>query len=249
MIRSLTRAFAQLPDPRFRSVVLRGVLWCFALFALLFGSTWWLIDSTRMFGISWLEWAADALGWTAAIIACVVLFPGAVLTVLTFMLEDVAAAVEARYYPGLPPPRRQPFIEILGSGLRLAGVVVALNLLFLPVYLVLFFLPPINLFVFYGLNGYLLGREYFELVAYRRLDATAVRELKRSNRTRLFWAGVVIAVLLTIPLINWLMPVVATAFMLHLFEMLRHRPDAGVAGGARLGDGDAVPLADQGPDE
>jgi CysZ protein len=225
LIRSLTRAFAQLPDPRFRSVVLRGVLWCVALFAVLFGAVWWLIDSTQMFGISWLEWAVDALGWTAAIITCVVLFPGAVLTILTFMLEDVAAAVEARYYPGQAPPRRQPFMEILGSALRLAGVVLALNLLFLPVYLVLFFLPPINLFVFYGLNGYLLGREYFELVAYRRLDSSAVRELQRRNRGRLFWAGVVIALLLTIPLVNWLMPVVATAFMLHMFEMFRDRPE------------------------
>ena len=39
--------------------------------------------------------------------------------------------------------------------------------------LLLIWLPPINLFIFYGLNGYLLSREYFELVALRHLDATS----------------------------------------------------------------------------
>ena len=223
MFSALIKAFGQLPDRRFRSVMLRAVLWSVVTFGVMFGAVWWVIDATQVLGSSWLEWLADALGWTAAVIACVVLFPGAVLTALTFMLEDVARAVEARHYPDLPPPRRQPFVETLADGLRLAGIVVSLNLLFLPIYLVLFFLPPINLFVFYGLNGYLLGREYFELVAYRRLNSAAVREMRRRNRGRLFTAGVVIAVLLTIPVVNWLMPVIAAAFMLHVFETLRQR--------------------------
>ena len=205
----------------------RALLCSVAIFAALFAAVWWTIATTRMFGIGWLEWLADAVGWTAAVIAGVVLFPGAVLTVLSFMLEDVARAVELRHYPDLPPPRRQPFTETLASGLRLAGLIIGLNLLFLPIYLVLFFVPPINLFVFYGLNGYLLGREYFELVAFRRLDLAAVRELRRRNRGRIFGAGVVIAVLLTVPLINWLMPAIAAAFMLHLFERLRNRSESG----------------------
>ncbi len=205
----------------------RALLWSIAIFAALFAAVWWLIAATQMFGIGWLEWLADSLGWTAAVIAGGVLFPGAVLTVLSFMLEDVARAVEARHYPDLPAPRRQPFIETLASALRLAGLVIGLNLLFLPIYIVLFFLPPINLFVFYGLNGYLLGREYFELVAFRRLDLVAVRELRRRNRGRIFGAGVVVAILLTVPLINWLMPAIAAAFMLHLFERLRDRSESG----------------------
>ncbi len=205
----------------------RALLWSIAIFTALFAIVWWVITTTAMFGIGWLEWLADAAGWAAAIIAGVVLFPGAVLAVLTFMLDDVARAVEARHYPDLAPPRRQPFSETLASALRLAGIVVGLNLLFLPVYIVLFFFPPLNLFVFYGLNGYLLGREYFELVAFRRLEPDAVRDLRRRNRGRLFSAGVVIAILLTIPLINWLMPAVAAAFMLHMFERLRDRSGSG----------------------
>ncbi len=223
MLSALFKAFGQLPDPRFRAVVLRALMWSIATFGLLFGAVWWLIIATQIFQIGWLEWLADALGWVSVIIAGIILFPGAVLMVLTFMLEDVAQAVEARYYPDLPPPRIAPFTETLVSALRLAGTVIGLNILFLPVYAVVFFIPPINLFVFYGLNGYLLGREYFELVAYRRLDRSAARELRRRNRSRLFGAGVVIAVMLTMPLVNWFMPVVAASFMLHRFETLRNR--------------------------
>jgi len=226
MISALFKAFGQLPDPRFRAVVLRAVVWSMVLFGLLFGAVWWLIVATKIFQIDWLEWLTDALGWASGVVAGVILFPGAVLTVLTFMLEDIARAVEARYYPHLPPPRAQPFSETLVSALRFAGVVVVLNIILLPLYVAIFFVPLLNVFVFYGLNGYLLGREYFELVAYRRMDHEAVREMRRRHRGQLFVAGVVIAVLLTLPLVNWFMPVVAAAFMLHRFETMRGRAAA-----------------------
>ena len=41
--------------------------------------------------------------------------------------------------------------------------------------LVLLLVPGINVVAFLFANGYLLGREYFELVAFRHLDADAAR--------------------------------------------------------------------------
>jgi CysZ protein len=35
---------------------------------------------------------------------------------------------------------------------------------------------------------------------------------------------VIIAVLLTVPILNLIAPVIATSFMLHLFEAMRRRP-------------------------
>ena len=90
----------------------------------------------------------------------------------------------------------------------------------LPIY---FFLPVINLLVFYALNGYLLGREYFELVALRRLDGSSAQVLRKSYQGTIFLSGAVIAFLTTVPLLNLAAPVVATAFMVHLFETLRRR--------------------------
>ena len=149
--------------------------------------------------------------------------------VLSFLLEDIALAVEQRHYPDLPAARKQPVTEALRNALAFAGVTIALNLLLLPIYLVLLFVPPLNLFVFYGLNGYLLGREYFELVAQRRLDPTQMRRLRTGNRGRLFIGGVVIAFLLTLPVINLAIPIVATGFMIHLFEDMRRRAEGASA--------------------
>ena len=80
--------------------------------------------------------------------------------------------------------------------------------------------------VFYALNGYLLGREYFEFAAVRRLDPKNGRTLRRRYRIRVFVCGIAIAVLMTIPFVNWLMPVVAAAYMVHVFEGVRTRPGA-----------------------
>jgi uncharacterized protein involved in cysteine biosynthesis len=75
--------------------------------------------------------------------------------------------------------------------------------------------------IYLALNGYLLGREYFELVAGRRLPWSKVVGLRRRVRGRLWLAGVAIALLLTVPVFNLVAPVVAIAFMVHLFEGLR----------------------------
>jgi uncharacterized protein involved in cysteine biosynthesis len=97
------------------------------------------------------------------------------------------------------------------------GLTILLNLLVLPVYL---FVPGLNFFVFLGLNGYLFGREYFEVVALRRLEPDAARTLRRRFAGRVFLAGAAIAGLFAVPFVNLLAPVVATAFMLHFFEGL-----------------------------
>ena len=166
-----------------------------------------------------LEWATLA----GILIASFLLFPAVVGLVLGVFLEEVAGAVERRHYPGLPAPRPQPVVAAIGGAAGFAATAILLNLLALPLYLVLLFIPPFNLFVFYGLNGYLFGREYFELVAVRRLDPAAVRRLRRTYRGRLLLAGMIIALLLTLPLINLIAPIIATGFMVHVFEDLRRR--------------------------
>lgn len=219
MIVAFARAFGQMDDPAFRRVVGRAFMISALVFCTLLAVAWWLIAATRLFDFFWLEAAVDALGWVAALIVTWLLFPAIAVSVVSFMLEDVARAVEARHYPALPPVRAQPVAEAIWGALRLAAVALVLNVLALPLYIV----PVLNVFVFYGLNGYLLGREYFELVGVRRLDAGTVRRLWRHHRGRLCLAGVAMTFLLSLPVIGWAMPTVAAAFALHLFEPLRRR--------------------------
>ena len=109
-----------------------------------------------------------------------------------------------------------PWGVVTAQALRFLVLSLTLNLLAMPLYLAGLFLPPLNLFVFYALNGYLLGREYFDLVAQRHHASAEGRELRRSMRGRRLLAGLAIAVLFSVPLINLAMSLVATAAMVHV---------------------------------
>ncbi len=178
MFAALFKALNQMPDPAFRQTIARTFLFSLLLFGgLLFGA-WWLMAETQLISWGWLDAIVDVLGWLAALIAAFVLFPGAALVIISVMLEPVARAVEAKHYPDLDPPRHQPVSEAVSIALRFAAIAMLLNLLLLWVY----FIPVLNVFVFGALNGYLLGREYFELIAPRRLEPAAIRPMwKRYN--------------------------------------------------------------------
>lgn len=234
MLAALAKAIGQVAaDRRLRRVVWRSLAVAAAVFVALWAAAWWGLGWA---GTALADWLAAggfwqglveglvALGGLAAVlIASFLLFPAVVGVALSLFVDEAAAAVEARHYPHLPAARGQPLGEALKDVLALAAATVVLNLLVLPLYLLLSLLPPLNVFVFYGLNGYLLGREYFEQVAARRLPRTEARALRRRHAGRVVLAGVLIALLLTVPIVNLLTPVVATAFMLHVFEGLRAR--------------------------
>lgn len=157
------------------------------------------------------------LGSAAVIILTWLLFPTVAITISRFFLDEVADAVERMHYPDLPPAKG----ESLGSTILTSLSFLAQLLIFNGIILIFIFIPPFFPFVFYAVNGYLLGREFFELIALRRLDRREVRSLWQKQRWRYFIPGVVIAFLLTVPIVNLLTPIVAAAVMVHLFEAWR----------------------------
>lgn len=223
MLDDIGKTLGQLDDPRFIRVLLKSVVITLAFFVVLWLAVGLVLGSFEVFESRWLERAVDVLGGLAVVIVTIVIFPGAVSLVLGFFLEDVARAVEERHYPGMAPPREQSVAEAVGTGLRLGAVIVLVNLVLLPLYVVLIFLPPLNLVLFYVVNGYLLGREYFELVAFRRVPPKSARALRRRRRGQVWLAGAAIAFVFTVPLVNLAAPVAATALMVHRFERLRQR--------------------------
>ena len=180
MFQAIVKAFGQLSDPATRKILWKCVFATAALFAVLIAGMEWALAHSSLFDWRALDWAADILGGIGAFVLALLLFPAVLLLILGFFLEDVAGLVEARHYPGLPPPREQGLWEIVVSSLRFALVAIGLNLLALPFIAVLTFVPPLNLLLFYALNGYLLGREYFELVALRRLTPRETEAFRHS---------------------------------------------------------------------
>ena len=171
----------------------------------------WALDALPAFGTAWID---TTLEWIARFFAVIVIVPlvhPVVSLVAGLFLERIAAIVEARDYPADTPGTDQPFIQSLVVSLRFTLVLVLVNVIALPFYL----LPGVNIVLFWVMNGYLLGREYFELVALRHLDITAARALRRRHTVRIFLAGVVVAAFATVPLLNLLTPLFATAYMVH----------------------------------
>jgi CysZ protein len=219
MIQQALLGLAQLNDPRVRRIVWLSVAITVASLTVLVLLAWEALNWVTFFEDGTLEWLADLVAGLGATILVILLTPAVVGLASSFFLEGVADAVEARHYPALPPGREQPIAEAVVLALRFTGLVLGVNLLALPLY----FIPPLNLFVFYGLNGYLLSKEYYQLVALRRLDRAGARAVWRRGRGRFFLAGLLIAGLASVPVAGLLTPVVATAFMVHVFETARQR--------------------------
>jgi CysZ protein len=231
LLKALVLSIRQLSDPAIRRVLVRCVLLAIATFVLLVAGVGFGLGALDPTGLAWLDGTLAVLGSLGAVVLAWLLFPIVIALSLGLFADEVILAVERRYYPDLPPAPGMSVAQSTFGAIRFAVVALALNLLVLPLYL----LPGVNVILYLALNGYLLGREYFEQVAQRRLDWRAIAQLRRSARSRLWWAGVWTAALLTVPFVNLIAPVIATCFMVHLFEGLCRR------GGAaqRLGVGAA----------
>ena len=220
MLSAYIKALEQLSDAAIQRILWISIVIAVAVFAALWSVIDHLLANSALFEIGWLEWVTDALGLVATLALTWFLFPGVVSAAVSVFLENVARAVEARHYTHLTPPPGLPLGQSVLAALRFLAVLVVVNIVLLPFLLI----APVFPFVFYAANGYLLGREYFELVALRRVSAEQARALRRANRSRLFAFGAVTAFLLTVPVANLLTPVVACAAMVHLFEAWRVSP-------------------------
>ncbi len=216
MIAAFFKALAQLPEPGVRGTVVLSILGSIAISLALAGGIGWVLLGTNFVTIAWMEPVLDLLGGLVVVGLIIVLFPAVVGLVAGLLLERVCRAVEAVHYPHLPPPREQSILEATTIALRFMAVLVVLNVLALPLYLI----PVVNVVLFYGLNGYLLGREFFEMVALRRLTPDQMQTAKRRYRGRLLIAGAGFAFVTTVPLLNLLLPILAAATMMHIFQAL-----------------------------
>lgn len=226
MISAFRRAVVQLPEPAFRGVLVKSIALTVALYLVLLWAAFTFVAPLIKFESSWLEWLAEAGGVVVFLVAAFLFFPAIATLIGSLFLDQVAAAVEARHYPADPVGTNPPAMEAFKLSLRFTILTLALNLLALPIYLIGFLLPPLNIVVFYALNGYLLSREYFELVSSRHLPPAAMHRLRRAGSGRLWLAGAVIAFLLTVPLVNFVAPLLATAAMVHIFKSLQARQTA-----------------------
>lgn len=214
---ALSRAFGQLGDPRIRRVLLLSVGLTFVGYLVLVVGLAVGLGSLDATATPWLETLLDWATGLAVFVLALWLFPAIVTLMAGLFTDGVAEAVDARHYPHLMPPRRVPLGETLAGAGRFTLLALGLNLIALPIYLLV---PLANLVVFYALNGTLLGREFYDQAAARRLTPVEARAVRRRHRLRLWGLGAMLAFLGSLPGINLLVPVIGTAAMVHLLQRL-----------------------------
>lgn len=223
------KAIGQIHDRRFLKVLGLGVLLALALlagaYALVATLIGWVVPDT--FTLPWIgeiAWVENLLSWGSLLLMLVlsVFLMVPVASAFTgLFLEDVAEAVEARHYRGLPPARPVALTEAVADSLRFLGVILAANALALVLYLLS---GPFAPLVFWALNGYLLGREYFQMAAMRRLGRAGAAALRRRHSGQIFVAGLLMAAPLTLPFVNLVVPVLGAATFTHMFHRLNGDP-------------------------
>ena len=213
---AFSKALGQLTDSAFQRVIWTGVGVSTLVFGLLWVGSWYLLTNTAIFESWWLGWLETVLDWlggVAVILITWLLFPAVASVVIGLLLDVIVTAVEKKHYPNFPTAPGASLSSTLISAIKLLVTMVVVNICLL----IFLLIPPVFPFVFYAANGYLLGREYFELVALRRAQPQDAKRLRRENRREIFASGVVVALLLTVPVVNIVAPVIGVAVMAHLF--------------------------------
>ena len=243
MLRALLKAIGQFfADPKLRGIMFKGIigslaifiaLWVLAAFALsaiiwsdlpfIGGMLSWLAD------FDWIVSALDALSifafGGAMMAATFILFPPVMTVIVGIFLEDVCEAVESKHYPNEGAPRNQPMLDSIYNALKFLGITIGINILVLPIYILTWWFFGLGFIVYYLVNGYLVGREFFELVALRRMDAATAAGLRRAHRGRITLAGFVTVFAMTVPFVNLIAPVLAAAMMVHIYMELPRRAE------------------------
>ncbi|MCB1341616.1 MAG: EI24 domain-containing protein [Pseudooceanicola sp.] len=232
ILRAFFLALGQIGDPRFRRVLFLGVLLSFALLVAAYALLLWGVQSltgetVTIPMIGEVRWLDDLLGFASFIFMMVLSFflmiPVA-SAITSLFLDDVAQAVEDRHYPHLPPAPPVPFGDALRDTLNYLGLLIGANAIAFVVAALLFFaFPPAWPLIFYGLNGLLLGREYFTLAAMRRVGRSRAIALRKQHRGTIWIAGVLMTLPLSVPLLNLLIPILGAATFTHIFHALNER--------------------------
>lgn len=217
------RTLNQMPERAMRAPLIKGVIATLLIMialAMTVGAwmAWWLSGWTIPFTDVPI---GNAGGWFAGMGSLAAAFyafiPAAALAV-SFFIDPVADAVEARHYPDAGAARDRPLLEDLMMAARTAGLALVINIPLIPFY---FLFPPFPALV----NGYLLGREYFTMAALRRDPPKIVTTLRSDARFGIWTGGAMLALMMTVPLLNLVAPVFGAALMTHTYNRARTRAE------------------------
>ena len=222
LLQSSRLAISQLFSKPFRKVFWRSIGYTILLLVI----AWFLLESAvSTILLPYLgpwPWVATAMVWllgTGMFIGAGFLIAPVSAMFAGIFLDDIAHKVETKHYPGDPPGRELPISVAIWLAAKFTLLVVIANL----IALLLVLLPGINMMIFFILNGFLLGREFFQFAAMRFAGEDEVRTLRKANEGVIFLGGMIIAGFMAIPILNLSTPIFAAAIMVHVHKSCRSR--------------------------
>ncbi len=220
ILRTYLLTVSQLNDPRlWKPVLWATLLSLITLFLILLVGGTFLFQLSNTFAAKlsgWINWADGWIGGFALVIGTFFFamlgyfFLGSVYAAfLGIFLDDVLDAIREKHYPHAEWMKAPGVIESTISSLRFILWSLFLYLLASPLLLLGYFIPPVGLVLQYLLGGYLLGREYGQLIELR------IPKEQRIKKPASLLHGTCANFLWTFPLVNLVTPILLAGALVH----------------------------------
>jgi CysZ protein len=228
------KAITQMFSPPLRAVLWKSIALALALVVVVAIGfdrfIVWLVDAgstsaDTTFGphahlpVELLAWFLSIAAGLGVIVGGVMLMPAVTSFVASFFCDEIADIVEREHYPADPPGKPLPLLRAVVEGAKTA-------LLAIVVYIcaaALLLFAGVGVVVYFFATAWLLGRIYFELAAMRFHPPAEAKALRRQNATTVYIGGLLIAVFVSIPVINLATPLFAMALMVHTYKRISAR--------------------------
>lgn len=219
MFQAASRAMSQVFERPYRAIFWKMLGFTLAVLLVIWIALQGLVAGFVALPYPWLETALSILTGIGAVFALGFLIAPISALFAGLFQDEIAEIVERQDYPGDRPGKALPLAQSIGQTIKFTGVVILGNLFALLLLLV----PGINLIAFFLVNGYLLGREFFEFAAMRFIPPAEARAFRKARSGTVFLGGLMIAGLLAVPILNLVTPIFATLLMMHLYKRLASR--------------------------
>ena len=225
----LVKSIVQFNDPKFRRVLWRGLWLTLALLIttcslIAIGLNQFLQSPYVVSLIGEASLSRNLLnmgGVLSTFVLSIWLMGPIASAIISLFLDEVARAVEARHYPHLPEVQGTRLHKQILTTVSFFGVLILANL---GALILSIFLPVLAPFIFWATNGYLLGREYFQMAFVWRISQNEAKLLFQRNRGTIWFTGILIAIPLSVPFVGLIIPVLGAATFTHQFERLQELP-------------------------
>src|SRR3954454_17445750 len=232
MFDAAIKALAQMFSPPFRRVLLKSIGLGLILIVLMGVGLNRVFSWMATTGAHWAEATAgghtawQVLAWVLSIAATLGIITGALFLmpavtafVGSFFVDEIAEEVERTHYPNETPGTALPLFRAMVEGINTTLLAVLVYLVAVP----FLFVAGLGLVIMFLANAYLLSREYFLLAAMRFRPPAEAKAMRRAHRTQIFLAGLMVAMFVSIPIVNPATPLCAMAMMVHMHKRLSTR--------------------------